>query len=134
VVEVGVGDEQPVDRPGELFGRGAEVSRRPGRVAAVDHQGAAAEVGDAGVADSRARVDGDGRPGVWRQLLEAIVVRIHASIPSLRERTYASSAAGPSSATSTAREPTTMPSARAAAARAWSGVEMPKPAYSGTSV
>src|SRR5919198_1521912 len=49
-------------------------------------------------------------------------------------RTYAASASGPSSATSTAREPTTMPSASRAAARACSGVEIPKPAYSDTSV
>src|SRR6266508_84450 len=57
-----------------------------------------------------------------------------ASTASRRERTYARSASGPSSATSTAREPTTIPSASCAAARAWPGVEIPKPAYSGRSV
>ena len=44
------------------------------------------------------------------------------------DATYSRSASGPSSATCTAREPTTMPSASSAAARACSGVEMPKPA------
>src|SRR6185436_11006078 len=50
------------------------------------------------------------------------------------ERTYARSGSAPSSATATAREPTTTPSVSSAAARACSGVEMPKPAYSGASV
>ena len=128
MVEVGVGDEEPLDRAGELSRSGAQVSRRPGREAAVDDEGAAFEVGDAGVADAGAGVDGDSCPGVRCDLLEAVVVGDHASSPSLSERTYASSALGPSSATSTAREPTTMPSASAAAARACSGVEIPKPA------
>jgi hypothetical protein len=51
-----------------------------------------------------------------------------ASTASRNVRTYSRNAAGPSSATSTAREPTTIPSASSAATRAWSGVEIPKPA------
>ena len=43
-------------------------------------------------------------------------------------RTYSRNASGPSSATSTGREPTTIPSASSAAARACSGVEIPNPA------
>ena len=93
VVEVGVGDEQPLGRGGELLRRGAQVSRCPGREAAVDDEGAAAEVGDARVADAGAGVDGDGCPGTRCDLLEAVVVGDHASIPSLSELTYASSAA-----------------------------------------
>jgi hypothetical protein len=50
------------------------------------------------------------------------------STASRSERTYCCNASGPSSATSTGREPTTMPSASSAVARAWSGVEIPKPA------
>src|SRR5439155_13073319 len=50
------------------------------------------------------------------------------SSASRRLATYACSAGGPSSAISTAREPTTMPSASSAAALACSGVEIPKPA------
>ena len=80
---------------------------------------------------------------------EGAVVLPHRAVPALRalrraraaeddgvtrrarsrsDATYSCSAAGPSSATSTAREPTTMPSVRSAAARACSGVEIPKPA------
>jgi hypothetical protein len=44
------------------------------------------------------------------------------------DRTYSRRLVGPASAASTAREPTTTPSASAAAARASSGLEMPKPA------
>ncbi len=51
-----------------------------------------------------------------------------ASTASRNVRTYRCKASGPSSATSTGREPTTMPSANSAAARACSGVEIPKPA------
>ena len=51
-----------------------------------------------------------------------------ASTAARRELTYDESVAGPSAATSIAREPTTIPSASAATVRAWSGVEMPKPA------
>ena len=50
-----------------------------------------------------------------------------ASSASRRDATYSRRASGPSSAISTAREPTTTPSAIRAAATAWSGVEMPKP-------
>ena len=50
------------------------------------------------------------------------------STAALSVETYARSASGPSSATRTAREPTTTPSASSATARAWSGVEIPKPA------
>ena len=56
------------------------------------------------------------------------VQRTTASTASRNERTYSRSASGPSAAISTAREPTTMPSANSAAARACSGVEMPNPA------
>ncbi len=50
------------------------------------------------------------------------------STASRNVQTYSLNASGPPSATSTAREPTTIPSASPAAARASSGVEMPKPA------
>jgi len=50
------------------------------------------------------------------------------STASRNVRTYCCNGPGPSSATSTGREPTTMPSASSAAARACSGVEIPKPA------
>jgi hypothetical protein len=51
-----------------------------------------------------------------------------ASTASRNVRTYRCKAPGPSSATSTGREPTTMPSANSAAERACSGVEIPNPA------
>jgi hypothetical protein len=51
-----------------------------------------------------------------------------ASTASRNVRTYCCNASAPSSATSTGRDPTTMPSASSAAARACSGVEIPKPA------
>ena len=50
------------------------------------------------------------------------------STASRNVRTYCCNGSGPSSAISTGREPTTMPSASSAAARACSGVEIPKPA------
>ena len=51
-------------------------------------------------------------------LLDAVMVGGHVSIASLSDRTNPSNAVGPSSATSSAREPTTIPSASAVAARA----------------
>ena len=57
------------------------------------------------------------------------VAPVYAASTAVRsEATYARSASGPSSATWTAREPTTTPSATSANARACSGVETPKPA------
>ena len=54
VVEVGVGDERAA-RPGRRApAAAAQVARRPGREAAVDDEGPAAEVGDARVADAGA--------------------------------------------------------------------------------
>jgi hypothetical protein len=130
VVEVGVRDHEPLDRAGVLLGGRTEISRRRRRVPAVDDDRAAPrrpEVGEAGVADGGAGVVRDGRPDAVDDLLEAVVVG-RQSTASRRERTYCSSACGPSSATSSAREPTTIPSASAAAAAACAGVEIPKPA------
>ena len=56
----------------------------------------------------------------------------HASSAARNEPTNRASSADPCSAASTARDPTTMPSVRSAASRACAGVEMPKPACSGS--
>jgi hypothetical protein len=65
VVEVGVRDEQPLDRPGLR----AQLASGRGDEAAVDDECA----GDAGVADRGAGVERDRRPAARRQLLEAVV-------------------------------------------------------------
>ena len=99
----------------------------------VEDDAVVADADEARVPDRARARQRDRGPGVVRDLLEPKLLHR----PMLRgasveragsEATKRASSAGPSSAAWTAREPTTIPSTSSPAARACSGVEIPKPA------